>query len=141
MNPEFGPILNQALGHRRSREAGESLGYVDGASSTVLQAVLTSGQDYPHRGVIHDYERLAQSVRVSLDIFSEDLDRSWLLDPGSHPVAGCDRSMTLGDILRLLLRYLPDAAPTPKIYEEIHAILREFKFLRHWRYGWSRRSH
>jgi hypothetical protein len=110
------------------------------ANITTVNGDLTSDQLMTFVNLMM-VQRLAQSVRVSLDIFSEDLDRSWLLDPGSHPVAGCDRSMTLGDILRLLLRYLPDAAPTPKIYEEIHAILREFKFLRHWRYGWSRRSH
>lgn len=134
-SPNLGDLLQEALGHGRQYEPGEDRGAVMFDTATVLTALLTSGQDHADRGCVTDLNRLAQVVRVGLDIFAKDLPRPWLVLPGSRPVAGCERPMTLGQVLTLLLTLLPDSTPSPDVYKEVQQDLSGFGlYLKGWYY-------
>jgi hypothetical protein len=132
----FNDLLDMALGHGQVRQYGEAVSLLHFDTATVLAQVLLSGQEWKHRYHITDHQRLAQVVRAALDILARDLDRPWLAVPGTHPTPGCERPMTLGDILRLILAYLPDVAPSAHVYADIHLILGDLSiFLRGWHYA------
>jgi hypothetical protein len=137
MSTHLGRIINKIFLRNQEPEFG---GAVNGNSSLLLQTVLVIGQEY-RDGIVTDIDRLAQVVNACLTIFSEDLDHSWLVIPSQNPLPGFENSMSLGDVLRSLSDNLPNVAPTESVYRDIHAAVAGLKFLRHWRYGWSRRSH
>ena len=132
----FNDLLDMALGHGQVRNPGESPSFLRFDTATVLAQVLLSGQEWKKRYHINDYQRLAQVIRAAREILAADLRRPWLAVPGMPPTKGCERPMTLGDILQLLLTHLPDSVPSADVYADVHLVLGDLAlFLKGWHYA------